>query len=206
MVEDGYIKFNCKLIEKKLSSDDLKYFKELNFWRNKLYDLKLIGAYPNKVGFGNISAKLDMNSFLITASTTGNHSRLGEEHYSKVVSFDLEKNELVCEGKMKASSESMTHGSVYTANKEINAVIHVHNEQMWTYFKDEFPCTSKDATYGTPEIAHEIARLFKETNVGELGLIVLGGHQPGLISFGKTLEEAGALMMKYFEEASNKNE
>lgn len=50
----------------------------------------------------------------------------------------------------------MTHGAVYEADSSIKAVVHIHNFQMWEYLLHKIPTTSKDALYGTPEIAKEV--------------------------------------------------
>ncbi|MGB3788502.1 MAG: hypothetical protein WA949_10870, partial [Phormidesmis sp.] len=41
----------------------------------------------------------------------------------------------------KASSESLTHGVIYTSAPKIGAVIHVHNSQIWQGLLDRGPTT-----------------------------------------------------------------
>ena len=69
-IENGYIKFNCIWTNKNFKFPDPVY-NNLNFWRNKLYGLNLIGCYTNGIGFGNISIKTSSRQFIITGSATG---------------------------------------------------------------------------------------------------------------------------------------
>ena len=62
---------------------------------------------------------------------------------------------------------------------------------------DNVPTTKKEVPYGTPEMANEIFRLFKETAVQQEKIIVMAGHDEGIISFGKDLEEAGEILLNF---------
>lgn len=193
-----YIKFNCNLIKGTVEKEKIE---ELNYWRNKLFEMGLIGVYENGVGFGNISERTQGNKFIITGSKTGGKEKLDEKGYCKVTEFDFKKNSLSCVGKIKASSESLTHAAVYQSLAEVNAVIHVHNLKLWNYLLEKAPATKKEVKYGTPEMAKELIRLVKEKEAREKKIVVMKGHKEGIISFGKTLEEAGKTLLKYFEES-----
>jgi len=195
-MDEGYIKFKCNWI--KTSSILPKKLLEINKWRNKLYDLGLIGVYDNGVGFGNISIRLLKDTFMITGSATGNLRRLNENHYSLVNECNFMKNSLVCKGPVKASSESLSHAIIYECSAETNAVIHIHNLKMWEKFVDKLPTTNRDVTYGTPEMANEIKRLFTESDINNKKILVMGGHKEGIISFGKDLNEAGNILLSKY--------
>ena len=192
--EEGYIKFECNF--KKSKAVEKNKIKEINEFRQKLYDLNLVGAYENKIGFGNISIRNKKN-IIISGSTTGNLKKLNENHYSIITKYDIDKNKLYCKGQIKASSESMTHAAIYECSNEINAVIHVHSLKMWKKWINKLPTTSKDASYGTPEIVYEIKRLYKEENFKDKQIAILGGHKEGIIAFGKNLKEAFETIIKY---------
>jgi len=193
---DGYIKFHCDWEKHTvLSAEDII---SLNSCRNRLFSLKLIGAYPGGVGYGNISVRTFDNEFIITGSATGDHAILTPDFYSKVVGFDIDNNYLKCVGLRQASSESMTHAAIYSIDKNINAVIHIHNQKLWDYLLNKVPTTSPDATYGTPEIAREMTRLFNDEQAGKKGIIVTEGHKEGVFTFGKDLDTAEKILMKYF--------
>ena len=195
MINEGYIKFKCNWIRGKPISEEK--INEMNQWRSKLYGLGLIGAYRDGTGFGNISVRLKNNQFIISGSQTGSTPLLTNNHYTIVTKSDIIKNKLTCKGSIIASSESLTHSALYLASKEINAVIHVHNLNLWKKLIYKIP-TTKEVPYGTPEMANEIFRLFKETDIREKKILVMAGHKEGVISFGKDIEGAGNVLLQSF--------
>ncbi len=198
MPEEGYVKFNCDWIKADSVSESL--LSEINAWRAKMFKLGLIGMFENGVGFGNISVRgPEKNQFIISGTATGGIASLEPEHYTIVTDYSIEKNWVECKGPIKASSEAMTHAVIYQSDKSINAVIHVHNLAFWKKLLEKVPTTKKDAEYGTPEMAEEVIRLFKETDVKEKKIMVMAGHKEGIVSFGKSLDDAGSILLSYFE-------
>lgn len=198
-MDEGYIKFNCRWI--KADAVEFEGFQEINRWRNRLHQLGLIGMYPNKVGFGNISLRVGgSRQFYITGSATGGLEELSEAHYTEVTDFNFLANSLTCFGPIKASSESLTHAAVYLAEPEVHAVIHVHHLKSWQTLLNQIPTTSCDVAYGTPEMSQEILRLFKETDLKDKQVLVMGGHSEGIISFGRNMEEAGRALLELIVE------
>lgn len=193
-MENGKIKFDCIFI----SGESPAKIEELNEWRDKLYSLKLIGEYETGIGYGNLSVRNDYG-FVITGSGTGGIEKLIGKHYSKVVGWDIPSNKLACIGKIKASSESLTHAALYDISRGINAVIHIHNLKLWKRLLNGIPTTSKNVEYGTPGMAQEIHRLFRETNVKKRKILVMAGHEEGIISFGRNLDEAGKILLEYYD-------
>jgi L-ribulose-5-phosphate 4-epimerase len=193
-MDEGYIKYLCKWIKAEpVSSNEIT---EINSWRDILFEKGLIGAYDNGIGYGNISRRYKNNSFIITGSATGGLNSLNENHYTLVSEYNLLENSLTCYGPIKASSESLSHAVIYGCSAETNAVIHIHNLKMWESQINKLPTTNKNVTYGTPEMAYEIKRLFKESNVQKEKILIMGGHEEGIISFGKTIDEAGKLILE----------
>jgi len=198
MTEDGYVKYSANLIEEKVLSKEVLL--NLNEWRAKMIELNLIGVYENGVGFGNISEESD-DGFIITATATGGMKDLSVKFYPEVIKYNLETNSVDYKGlkDYPPSSEAMTHAAVYESDSSIRAIIHVHNKTMWNHLLNKVPTTSKKAAYGTPEIAYEIKRLFKETKVCEQKILVMAGHEEGIITFGKDLVEAGEIMLEAYK-------
>ena len=192
-MDEGYIKFDCNWIPSK--DIPLDKVAELNVWREIMYKKGLIGVYPDGVGFGNISMRCNEKTFLISGSATGGLATLNESHYSLVTNYNLSTNSVTCVGALKASSESLTHALIYECSAAVNAVIHIHNLKLWTNFIHHFPTSSENISYGTPEMAKEIKRLFDETTLSKEKIIVMGGHREGIISFGKDLDEAGSILI-----------
>lgn len=191
--DEGYIKFNLNWDERAFNFSD-QDFSLINSSRRKLYEIGLIGAYPDEIGFGNVSMRNSINSFIISGSATGNFKTLLKEHYSLVTDYDINKNSVSCIGLSKASSESMSHAVIYEANPKVNAVIHIHHNDMWNCYFDKLPTTKKKAKFGTPEIASEIKKLANKSS----GIIIMGGHPEGIITYGKSLHEAETILLNYF--------
>lgn len=195
-MDEGFIKFNCNWI--RTGPVPGKEIANINRWRNKLYDLGLIGVDDKGIGFGNLSIRRENRIFLITGAATGKLERLDAGHYVLVTEYSFRENCLTCTGPIKASSESLTHASIYECSPETNAVIHVHNKDLWERLIDKVPTTSRHVSYGTPEMAGEIKKLFEETAVSTEKILAMGGHPDGIISFGSTPEEATKILLAEF--------
>ncbi len=196
-MDEGYIKFNSDW--KKTPPLPFSKINNLNNWRQQLYDVKLVGAYPNGIGYGNVSQRADKNNFFISGSKTGNYKQLNEAHYAKVIDFDLQKNWVKCTGATIASSESMSHAVIYQQYTHVNAIFHVHHLELWKKLLWKIPTTPKSAPYGSPEIANEILQLFKTTDVLKQKIFAMAGHEEGLFAFGETLDEAGNVLLSLIE-------
>lgn len=196
-MDEGYIKFNCHWKKETIFQE--REVTALNHWRQKLYELNLVGAYDNGIGFGNVSQRYHKNQFIISGSTTGNLAQINVTHYALVQDFDIEKNKVLCAGLTKASSESMSHAVIYQTLPDVQAVFHIHHMKMWKKYLHQLPTTSKSAAYGTPEMAFEIQRLIKESDVCIPKIFMMAGHEEGIIAFGNTLDEAGEVILKWFE-------
>ena len=190
---EGYIKFNLSWEEKSFDFSD-QDFMHINSCREKLFEMGLIGAYPDGIGFGNLSIRYNRNEFIISGSATGNFKNLSKEHFSLVKDYDILKNSIRCEGLTKASSESLSHAAIYESNMDVNAVIHIHHKDMWDKYLNDLPTTDKKAEFGTPEIALEIQKLANQDS----GIIIMGGHTEGIISYGKSIDKAEGIILKYF--------
>lgn len=190
-----YIKFSCERVATEIIS--FGELAELNAYRSKLLDLRLIGVDPNGIGFGNLSVRDGAtDKFYITGSATGDIHELTLADCAKVVASDFERNRVRYEGSALPSSESLTHAAIYESDATAGAVIHCHDSKQWAAVLNEAPTTSKAAEYGTPEMANEIMQLFTRTDVQSRKIIVMAGHEAGIVTFGKDLEEAFAVLMR----------
>jgi L-ribulose-5-phosphate 4-epimerase len=196
MKETGVIKFNCNWIHEAPLNSYL--IEDLNAWRDKMFDLSFIGVNDEDIGYGNISRRFRNNEFIISGSATGKLLKLGSKHYTTVTEFDLEKNSLTAVGPILASSESLTHAVIYQCDETINGIIHIHHYELWKKLMNTIPTTRADVEYGTPAMANEMIRLFGETNLKSQKMLVMAGHQDGIISFGKDLNEAGNQLLNVY--------
>lgn len=195
--EEGYIKFKAEW--EKSPPLPVRFFKKLNYWRDKLYMLGLLGAYPDGIGYGNISERFNKKgNFIISGSATGQFPSLTPKHYSLVTGLDIDKNRLVCQGPVIASSESMSHAVVYRTVPEAGGIIHVHHKPLWQYLLHKVPTTDKSAPYGTPEMALSIIDLLESTDLIRIKIFAMEGHEEGIFTFGKDLDEAGQILIRYY--------
>lgn len=196
MRKEGYIKYRSNLTDGTIP--ELDGFEELNHCRTELFDLRLIGIYPDGVGYGNVSMRVDDARFLITGSATGAVRELAKDHYALVERIDLKNNCVHAFGKINASAETMSHGAVYSAMPRVNSVIHIHSRVLFDYMRREgYPETAPAISFGTPELALAISDLVK-TIPGDEGVFVTAGHDEGVIAYGVTVASALAVIKRVY--------
>jgi hypothetical protein len=108
---DGIIKYNFDF----KATDSLKTrdFLEIEMVRERLFALNLIGVTDDGIGFGNISQRVNDDSFVITGTQTGHLKNLEGKHYSFIEAYDDKEFYLKSSGAIKPSSEALTHGTIY---------------------------------------------------------------------------------------------
>lgn len=187
---EGYIKFNCIWDQAKVLFPASEY-RQLEKARSELYALGLIGAYPDGIGFGNISVRSkDDRSFIISGSATGGLSKLVPEDYSLVTDYRITHNTIFCTGLIQASSESLTHAAIYQSVPHMGAVIHIHCLWLWEKLINKYPTTAVGIEYGTPEMAQAVGQLACNIKDDEEKIIVMGGHKEGILAFGHHINDA----------------
>lgn len=200
--QEGVIKFQMRYTEG--DAPTAAQIAELNAWRKLCYLTQLIGQDPARYdgyGFGNISQRCgagtspNQRPFLISGTQTGFLDNLEPAHYAIVRACYPEKNQVIADGPVKPSSESMTHGTLYALDETILFVIHVHSPDLWRNAAAlEIPLTAADVAYGTPEMGAEVGRLFRETDVRQRGIFGMAGHEDGIVTFGCTAADAGTVL------------
>ncbi len=196
-----YVKFACEHAATKITPFD--GLAELNAYRRKLLQLGLIGVDANGIGLGNLSIRNGTtHKFYITGSATGGKPELTLADCARVVAYDFKQNWLRCEGTAIPSSESLTHAAIYESDTNARSIIHCHDSKLWAALLNQAPTSSKAVDYGTPEMAYEVMRLFKVTDVQSRKILVMAGHEGGLVAFGKDLEEAFIVLMRERKERS----
>lgn len=211
-IDDGVIKYDRSNFTQ---CGPLKYseYATLESWRTLLFKLNLIGEYPiEQVGFGNMSHAIDLRShfqfqgtqFVITGTQTGKYSKLNGEHYTRVLSYDITQQKIHVMGPLEASSEALTHASLYEANPQIQAVFHIHSKEIWQgMINDNLPATHQDIPYGTLEMANAVKDLI---NNSSHGVICMKGHEDGVIAYAENAQKAGELILElYFTYVEKKN-
>lgn len=190
-----YIKFSSKRAAPEIAS--FSRLPELNAHRRKLLQLGLIGVDSNGIGFGNLSLRDGAtDNFYITGSATGGIDELTLANCARVINYDFERNFVRYEGSAVPSSESLTHAAIYKSDPRVEGVIHCHDFKLWAALLKQAPTTPKSAEYGTPRLAYEIMQLLTRTDAQSRKIIVMAGHEAGVITFGEDLEESFAVLIR----------
>ncbi len=193
MNETGAVKFHYESDGEELAP--FPGFAEMNAAREELRRRGLLGVDETGIGFGNVSLRAgDTDSFYITGSGTGGMPELALQNYARVIAWDLEGNWLRCEGRAIASAESLTHAAVYSIDPEARVVLHGHDRSRWQTLLERGDATRPDVPYGTPEMAREVQRLFRETDVRAQKVFAISGHVEGIVAFGRDFAEALAAL------------
>lgn len=195
MVEaEGVIKFNLSYTPEVLTDIDVT---ELDAWRGILKALDLIGQIPGRYdgyGFGNVSQRVK-DGFVISGTQTGGLDRLEISDHAFCSSWDLSTNAVTAIGEVRPSSESLSHAAVYDAHPTASCALHVHAPEIWRLADAlGLAVTSPSVAYGTPEMAEEVKRVTR--NMTLPGIFAMGGHEDGVFTFGRSLEEAGLLLVR----------
>jgi hypothetical protein len=174
---------------------------ELEAWRQIFRQLGLLGQDPARydgLGFGNLSRRAAdgaaADAFIISGTQTGALERLAPEHYATVRACDPAHNRVTASGPVRPSSEALSHGVLYQTNRRIDWVMHLHSPAIFAA-RDclRLPVTDPRAAYGSPALAAELVRLCPEA--GWPGLLVMGGHEDGILAFGATAAATGGLVV-----------
>jgi len=185
---DGVIKYNFDF--QPSNPVDFESYFEIESVRERLFALGLIGVTDEGIGYGNISQRVDNNSFVITGTQTGHLAELNENHYAFIEAYDDKTFYLKSSGAIKPSSEALTHGTIYNLSEEIGAVIHIHSRVLWDFMLVKNYLKTENVPYGSVEMVEEVNRIFLTLNPLSNPKFVMAGHEEGIIFFGETLQEA----------------
>lgn len=166
--------------------------------RSDLFARGVIGRDPRRydgLGYGNLSCRAG-TGFVISGTQTGHLPVLGDKQYVTVSSWDIPRFALWSFGGVKPSSEAMTHAMLYEALPETGAILHVHAPEAWQRLQSSgFPETPAEAGYGSPAMVSAVAALASMHGWREAGVMVMAGHQDGIIAFGVDLAEGHRQLM-----------
>lgn len=198
---EGVIKFQLDFQEGPAPPESV--LQELNAWRSIFRGLGLLGQEPGRYdgyGFGNLSRRLPgQNSaiFLITGTQTGHLQELQPNHYATVLQCHPAANQLKAAGQIQPSSEALSHGILYQCNPGILWVMHLHSPDIFSHRAQlDLPCTNPTADYGTPEMAEEIKNIVEIHDGSKPGLLVMSGHQDGILAYGPSAAKTGRLVVE----------
>lgn len=211
---EGVVKFEAihetRPLEERVHGEVVR---TLAAWREIVARLRLLGQDPERyagVAYGNVSARIGpmgdvprgQRRFLVTGTRTGGRRQVSLDDFCVVERYDIARNRVHSFGPVPPSSESMTHGALYDVAPAVRVVLHGHAPEIWRHARRlGLPATPLAARYGTPEMALEVQRLYRETPMSSLGIFVMGGHEDGVIAFGRTASEAGETLVRHLARA-----
>ncbi len=150
-------------------------------------------------GFGNLSQRTS-DGFLISGTQTGYMATTKLKDYAEVTGWNSKLNTIVSRGLVKPSSESLTHAVIYEVQNEVTSVFHVHSPDIWKAAAElKIPITDPDIPYGTPGMAEAVQRCASES--GLPGVLSMGGHEDGIVAYGRTASETGLLLVQCLVDA-----
>jgi hypothetical protein len=197
---DGVIKYHCVRLSGTI--DWSPALEQLNDLRSALFDVGLIGAYPDGVGYGNLSIRMTGNQFVITGSATGSHRTLHSDQYCLVETFSIADNSVQSRGSLCASSESMTHGAIYAANPAVHCVIHVHSRLLFdAWLREGRISTTASIPYGTPAMAMAVSALVQSHSDLPL-LFAMAGHDEGFVACGADMASTHQQLLSAYRRSS----
>ncbi len=184
---DGIIKYSIE--HQKQETPLFSGYEQLEALRTRLFTLGLIGE-KDGIGYGNLSMRHeDSKSFFITATQTGREQTLSCEYYPYISDYDFSTFKVISQGTHKPSSEALSHAMIYAIDDRITTVIHIHSLALWKFMKDKNNLATT-AEYGTAEMVEEIAGLYTNLDPIVNNAFVMKGHEEGIITFGRSSEEA----------------
>ena len=203
---EGVIRFRAEHASGPLPAELAATAARLGGWRRILRGVGVLGQDPRRYGgygFGNVSARVPpfptppgRRRFLVSATQTSGKEAAGLADFALVERYDFAANRVGSRGSALPSSEALTHGAIYDLSSEVRAVFHVHAPELWRRAAElDLPTTSPGLREGTAELATEIRRLRPGWVLAAGGLVAMGGHEDGMIAFGRSEEEAGQRLL-----------
>ena len=213
MPQEGVIKFTA--VHQARPLEERRYGElvcKLIAWREILGLTGLVGQDPARYegyGFGNVSARVGPPSaargrraFLITGTQTAGARCVGLDQFALIERYDYHRNRVESRGRVEPSSETMTHAALYDTSPAIRCVLHAHSPVIWRRARElRLPTTDANIAYGTPEMALAVQRLCDSSALPEVRILAMGGHEDGIVVFGRGPEEAGGVMLKWLSRA-----
>jgi ribulose-5-phosphate 4-epimerase/fuculose-1-phosphate aldolase len=210
---EGVIKFEAIHTQKELRAREHGHLAcQITAWRAILARTGLVGQDPMRydgAGYGNVSGRFGApssppgrRSFLVTGTQTGGAECIDLDDYAAVHTYDIRENHVRSSGMTLPSSEAMTHGAIYDLSSTIRFVFHGHCPVIWQRARElRIPTTDPSIAYGTPAMAREVGRLYRDGTLSERRVLAMGGHEDGVVVFGPTPNEAGAILISTLADA-----
>ncbi len=212
---DGVIKFKSHHTYADPGAIACENFPIIHRWRKYFQKIGIMGRDPHRydgAAFGNISLRMPpyprepgRRRFLVTASQSAGPENFSSAQLAVVQAYNHNKHHASSIGHMPPSSEALTHAALYDADCGVRCVFHVHAPTLWNaHARLGLERTPPDIAYGTIAMAHAVQNLFQH-NLGDqfqrknAGIFSMGGHEDGIITFGRTPTLAGLILLNHLQ-------
>ena len=187
MVLKQVTKFKTNFVSEEIPDD--KNIEDLKNWCNQFLKNKLITLDNNSLG---LSFRTD-DGFVITGNKL--KEGLSNDCFVSILNYNVYNNSLFAEGVLEPSSEAVMHYLIYNTRFEVNAIFCGNDDSILKHAKElKLIETSEEIPSGTVELANEVLDILSDNN-----FIVIKNY--GFLSLGKTMKEAGELVLKIHKKA-----
>jgi len=182
-------KFKTSFVSEDIPDD--KGIEDLKNWCNQFLKNKLITLDNNSLG---LSFRTD-DGLIITGNKL--KENLSNDCFLSVLNYDVYKNSLFVEGVLEPSSEAVMHYLIYNTRFEVNAILCGNDDSIIKHAKKlKIIETTEELPSGSVELANEVLDVLSNNN-----FIVIKNY--GFVSLGKTMKEAGDLVLKIHKKAAS---
>lgn len=163
----------------------------------------LVGRDPGRydgLAFGNLSYRPEQSGqgFWMTATQTADRPGLTPAELVWISDWSLAENRVVAAGFQSPSSETLAHAATHEQTSGPCWVLHGHAPQLWhASARLGLPTTPAAAANGTVALASAIRNLI----TGSCGLLVMGGHQDGMLAYAPDQETLLAIVDRALDQA-----
>ncbi len=201
---EGQIKYRLEHIARDPAPELHALLPYINGWRSIMMRLGMIGQNADRydgLGFGNISLR-SPGGYWVTATATGSLALLDAPHIPEVTHADPQTNTIYSRGEFPPSSEALTHGALYSAIPEAGAIVHGHCSDIWQRrHRLKYFSTAEHVEYGGPAMAMAVIDGANKLDRPISGTLIMGGHQDGILCWGRDLAQASLLIIQVLAEA-----
>ena len=100
-----------------------------------------------------------------------------------------------------AASTDSKERSLKRATREIDAYLRSSGIARYSASQSLLYPRAVDVANGTPRMAVEVQRLFRESTLSGTGILAMGGHEDGVLAFGGSAGEAGETLVRHLARA-----
>jgi ribulose-5-phosphate 4-epimerase/fuculose-1-phosphate aldolase len=195
-MSEGYVGVKFTTVYREKLSPQHSDLDTLKEWCHLFHEKGLAPPYPGG-SYGNLSFRIERNSFIITGTCIGLKDTLGNDCFVEIHDCNATTKEILVTGTRPPSSETFMHYLIYQNRPDVQAIFHGHNQLITENAASlSIPETAKEVPYGTVELAESVLSILSSNT-----FFVIKAH--GFVSLGKDMAEAGRLACDWLEKTAD---